>query len=204
MASNPGKTSRVSSTRMLTVTAIMAAIATVLILYLQFPVIPAVSFLKMDFSTLPALLASFALGPLSGAAVCLLKDLINMIYYQDYIGSLCDFVLSVAFVVPAGLIYRYMRTRKGALIGSLTGAVFMAALSFPLNLFVIYPLYYHFIMPEQAVLGLYQAIPFIQSIPQGLLVVNVPFTLVKGLIIAAICFVIYKPLSPLLKGRHKA
>ena len=184
--------------RALTVTAMLSAIAFVL-MFLDFsvPLIP--SFVKMDISELPALLAAFALGPVYGTVVCLVKNLIHlMITSTAGAGELCNFLLGASFVIPAGLLYRRMKSRKGALIGVLIGSVIMALFSIPLNYYVTYPIYSNF-MPIDAILGMYQAIrPSVNSLLECLIVFNAPFTLVKGLIDAALCFLIYKSLSPIL------
>ena len=76
----------------------------------------------------------------------------------------------------------------------------MGLVSVPSNYFVVYPFYYNF-MPEETVLAAYQAIlPGMKSIMQSLLVFNLPFTIVKGLICVVITMFIYKPLSKILKG----
>ena len=109
--------------RTLAMTAILGAVATVL-MFLSFslPVIP--SFVKLDFSELPALIAAFSMGPASGVAVCFLKNLINLAMSSTAgVGELCNFLLGVTFVVPAGLFYKLRKDRWGALWGSLLGAV---------------------------------------------------------------------------------
>ena len=107
------------------------------------------------------------------------------------------------FVVPAGLIYRARRTRGGALAGALIGAACMALLSVATNYFVVYPIYTNF-MPMEAILGMYRAIaPGVNTLLEALIRFNLPFTFVKGLCSVAICFVVYKPLSPFLKGLGK-
>ena len=102
------------------------------------------------------------------------------------------------------MIYKHKKTKGGALIAGLCGAVAMALISVPVNFFAVYPLYYSVLQyPEEAVLGMYQAIlPSMKSILQCLFVFNLPFTLVKGLISVVITMLIYKPLSPLLHGRR--
>ena len=184
--------------RALTVTAMLSAIAFVL-MFLDFsvPLIP--SFVKMDISELPALLAAFALGPVYGMVVCLVKNLIHlMVTSTAGAGELCNFLLGASFVIPAGLLYRRMKSRKGALIGVLIGSVIMALFSIPLNYYVTYPIYANF-MPIDAILSMYQAIrPSVNSLLECLIVFNAPFTLVKGLIDAVLCFLIYKSLSPIL------
>lgn len=188
--------------RKITMTAMLAAVAT-LLMYLQFPLpflMP--SFVQMDFSELPALIASFAIGPVSGVAVCLIKNLIHLLVSgSGGVGELCNFLLGVTLVVPAGLLYRIRRTRRFALIGCLIGAACMALLSFPLNLYLIYPFYERF-MPIDAIIRSYSEIlPAISSLPAALLVFNLPFTLVKGLAATGLTFLIYKPISSFINGR---
>lgn len=187
--------------RYLTVTAMLSAIAFVL-MYLDFSIpmlIP--SFVKMDLSELPAIIGSFAMGPLCGVLVCLIKNLLHcFVSTTGFVGEACNFVLGVAFVLPAGLIYKAKKTKKNALIGSLVGTVVMAVISYPSNLFIMYPLYYNF-LPEEAVLGMYQAIlPSIKSVSQALLIFNCPFNLVKCLLSVVVTMLTYKKLSPILKG----
>ena len=88
----------------------------------------------------------------------------------------------------------------GALAGGVLGAIVMGVFSIASNWFVVYPAYYQ-VMPKEAILGAYQAIlPSMKSIFQSLVVFNLPFTIAKGLIAVAFCMLIYKPLSPILKG----
>ena len=140
-------------------------------------------------------------SPASGAAVCLVKNLVNLAMSSTQgVGELCNFLLGICFVVPAGLIYRFKRTRSGALIASLTGAAVMAVCSVPINYFISYPFYATF-MPLDTIIGMYQAlIPSVDGLLACLVVFNAPFTLLKGLLDMALAFLIYKPLSRLLHG----
>ena len=152
---------------------------------------------------LPALLASFSLGPVYGVMVCLVKNLIHLtITSTGGAGELCNFLLGACFVFPAGLIYRLHKSRKTAILGALIGAVIMALLSIPLNYYVTYPIYANF-MPIDTIISMYQAIrPSVNGLLECLIVFNAPFTLLKGLLVAAICFLVYKPLSPLIHGKR--
>ena len=190
------------NTRKIVSVAMLGAIG-FLLMFIDFsiPIMPV--FIKLDFSELPGLLAAFAYGPVSGAVVCLIKTLMNLIFHGSTggVGELSNFLLGCLYVMPAGLIYQRVKSRKGALMGSLTGCVVSAALSLPINYFLIYPLYGK-IMPMEAILGLYQKInPSCTGLFDALLWFNVPFTFCKELLVAAIAFLIYKRLSPILHGR---
>ena len=191
----------VSRTRKLTGIAMLSAVSVVLS-FLSFPVPLMPSFIKLDFAELPALIAAFAYGPISGAAVCLVKNLVSLLKTSSGgIGTLCNFLLGVAFVVPAGIIYMKKRSRGGALMGALIGAVVMSVLSIFFNYYIVYPMYTAF-MPMEAIIGMYQAInPKVQTLWDALIWFNCPFTFIKGLISVVITFIIYKPLSPILKGK---
>ena len=187
--------------RKIAVTAVLAALAAVIQL-LEIPVpmlIP--TFVKLDFSELPALIASFVISPWAGIPVCLIKNLIKLTTTSSAgVGELCNFILGVCMVVPAGLIYHRKKTRKRALIGCLVGCVIASVLSVFVNYFISYPAFYQFIAPEEVVLGAYQAIlPNVKSIFQSLLIFNMPFTFVKFLLDSVFTFIIYKPLSNALK-----
>lgn len=185
-------------THKLTVTAMLSAAAAVL-MFIDFPVPVMPGFIKLDVSELPALLASFSLGPVYGVIVCLLKNLINLFRTTTAgVGEFCNFLLGAVFVFTAGLAYKKMRSRKGALMGSLIGAFMMAALSLPINYYITYPIYANF-MPMEAIVGMYSAIfPVVHNLFDCLLIFNVPFTFIKGLLVVWLTFLLYKPLSPIL------
>lgn len=193
---------KMSNTRKTVVTAMLGALASAL-MFISFSVPLMPSFIKLDFSELPALIASFSVGPFSGMAVCLIKNLVNLPFSTTSgVGELSNFILGCAFVFPSGLIYQKLKSRKGALIGSLVGAAGMAAISLVTNYFVVYPAYSIF-MPMSAILDMYRVInPNIKTLFQALLIFNVPFTFIKGLLNVIITFVIYKKLSPIIKGKE--
>lgn len=194
-----------NKTRLITGTAMLTAVGVVLqYLEISIPIVP--SFIKLDFSDLPELIGAFAYGPVAGIVICLLRNLIHMAVSQSgFVGELSNFILGAVFAGVAGLIYKRKKTKSNALIAGTVGALAMATVSWFSNYFLIYPLYYSVLgFPEEAVLAMYQAIlPKVKNIAQALVVFNVPFTLVKGLISVALSMIIYKPLSPLLHGRQK-
>ncbi|MGM9572940.1 MAG: ECF transporter S component [Hominicoprocola sp.] len=186
-------------THRLAVAAVLSAVAAVL-QFLEIPLpflIP--DFVRLDFSELPALLASFSMGPLWGAAVCLIKNLFKLTTsYSGGVGELGNFLLGVCFVIPAGVFYKRHKTRRGALLASVIGSMCMALASIPINYYITYPVYAN-IFPIEVILSLYQAIrPSVNGLLECLCVFNAPFTLLKGTLDVLLCFLIYKPLSPLL------
>ena len=189
--------------RAITVTAIMGALGTILmVIEMSLPFMP--SFIKLDFSELPALIASFAYGPVYGILVCLIKNVIHMFFGSTMcIGEISNFILGAIFVGTAGIIYKKNKTKQGALISCIIGAVVMAVISIFTNYFIVYPLYVKVLgMPMEAILGMYQAIlPAADNLWKALIIFNLPFNIAKGLIDAVFCFLIYKRISPILKKK---
>lgn len=195
-------TKRVNVWKM-TMTAMLSAIA-FLLMFLEFsvPVMP--DFIKMDLSELPALIGTFAMGPLSGVTICLIKNLLHLLMSTTGgVGELSNFILGASFVLPAGFIYKRWRGKKSAILGALVGALLMALISIVSNYFIVYPVYYNF-LPKETILNAYQKIfPGVKNILQSLIIFNAPFTFVKGVFSVLITLIIYKPLSPFLKGNYR-
>lgn len=145
---------RSTNVRAMVQIAMLAAIAAVLML-VDFPMpFIAPSFYQMDFSEVPVLVGAFAMGPLAGAAIELIKILLNFVMNGTAtagVGELANFLMGCALVVPAGFIYRKSKTKKNAMIGMLVGIVCMAAASCVLNGALLLPAYGKaFGMPTEA------------------------------------------------------
>ena len=126
-------------THRLAVAGMLSAVAFIL-MYIEFP-IPALipAFIKLDVSDLPELLAAFALGPIWGVIVTLLKNVLFCILHgtsSNYVGELCNFLLGSVFAFTAGLVYHRGKSRRSALLGAVLGAALMALVSVPINYFI--------------------------------------------------------------------
>lgn len=120
------------------------------------------------------------------------------------VGELCNFLIGCFFVVPAGWLYRKQESRRGALLGCLAGLLISTAASVLINYYVVYPAY-TLVLPEEAILGMYQALlPGVQNLFQGILAFNTPLTFAKEALDVLVTFLIYKKLSPVLKGTKRS
>lgn len=197
------KKNSIIKTRNIAVIAIMSALGTIL-MYLEFPIPIMPAMIKFDFSELPALITSFAIGPFAGVVVCLLKNIIHLLASQSAgVGELSNFLLGAVFSFTAGMIYKNHKTRKSALAGSVAGSTAMAVTSLIVNRFIVFPIYIKAMgMTDEIILSMYQEImPGCNSLMKAFLIFNVPFTFVKGIICSVITFVIYKKISPIIKGK---
>lgn len=179
-------------------TAIFAAIS--VLLYITkvppfvFPIFPLVNFLEINFSEIPALIAGFAYGPLSGFLVLLVRFLVKLpMSSTAMVGEVADIIYSSSFVLTATIIYKYRRTFKGALLG--LGIAFIAQIlvSSLANYFVIYHLYNEmFFKGEMAMIlsNKYGAFT-----PEQFILWVIPFNIIKNTIIGGLTLVVYKRIS---------
>ncbi len=173
--------------RRLTVSAMLAALAMVLMLAVRFPLVPAAPFLEYDMADVPVLIGTFLLGVPSGLGILFVVSLIQAITVSaasGWVGFVMHFAASGLFLIAAGLIYKKLPTAKGMLLGLICGTAVMVAIMIPLNLvFTVYFLG----TPRQAV-------------AEMLLPAIVPFNALKGVINSAVTFILFIPLKKALKS----
>ena len=202
-ASMEGNVLKSQTVRGIAVSGILGAVGFVLML-LEFPLaflIP--SFVKLDFSELPALIAAFAFGPFYGILVCLVKNLLHLFITSSAgVGELSNFLLGAVFVGVSGAVYRIQKNKKGALLGAVSGSLAMGFVSILTNYFVVYPAYAVLFMPMDVIVGMYKTLlPAADTLLKALVIFNLPFNIAKGLLDTLLCMGIYKKLSPILKSK---
>lgn len=195
--------SRKISTKKMICIAMVSAIA-IVVYYLDFPVPLMPSFIKLDLSNVVSLFAGFTLGPAAGVIVCLIKNVIHLVIKgfgtTMGIGDIFDFVTSAVFALSAGLVYRKIHTKKGAVIGCIVGTAAYTLISLPLNYFIVYPIYAKAFGGMEAIISAYNAIlPGTDNLFSALCIFNLPFTLIKGILCSLVTILIYKPLITALR-----
>lgn len=196
-----------SRTRTIAQIAMLGAVAGVL-MNLEFPVpFLAPSFYQLDFSEIPVLIGAFAMGPLAGVLTELVKILVHLVTKGTLtagVGDVANFLFGCAYVVPAGLIYRYrsVKSRKHAVIGMAVGTVLTAVLACFVNAFVLLPAYGKaFGMPVEAFIEMGGAVhSSVTSLLSFALLIIVPFNIFKYTLTSVIVFFIYKRIRVILKG----
>lgn len=190
-----------STARWVAKTGVLAAVAIVL-MYIEFmlPLMP--SFLKIDFSEVAVLLAAFTLGPSTAILIELIKNIAHLPTSQTlYVGELANFVIGSLFVGTAGLIYKFNKTRKGAILALAAGVLAMTLGASAINYFFMLPFYIKVMQfPLDAIIGMTQAVgnTLVTSLETLILYVFVPFNLFKGIVVSLIVGLLYKRLSPIL------
>ncbi len=191
------------NTRTMVKVSILGAFSFLLMLF-EFPLWFAPTFLKFDFSDVPGLIGSFALGPFAGVLVQLVKNLLNLaIEGTDTaaVGELANFIVGSIFVYTAGYIYHRNKTFKTAIIGMVLGTLAMTVVMSLANYFVMIPLYAKlFGWPIEDIVALGSAVnKYVVDFKTLILFAVVPFNIVKGIIVTLITTLLYKRVSPILK-----
>lgn len=159
-----------------------------MLLWLEFAILPAAPFLKLSFADVPALLASFAMGPVAGVCTVLVTNILHMcLSSSGFIGELANFLISGIYVVAAGLIYKRIHTKSGAATALTAGGIIMTLAASVINRFLLLPLY----MPDVGA----------EFLNNTVLTAILPFNLIKAAVLFLILMLLYKPLSPILKGQ---
>lgn len=179
------KKSRILSTANMTRIAILGGISAILFMWPEITVIP--PFYKLDFSTLPVMLGTFAMGIGPGVLIVAIKDLIGLTHSGTAgVGEIADFIMTCAMLIPASMVYQKNKSRKGALISLVIGSVAMIFVAALVNAFLLFPM-------------LTKAMPSLEFI----LTSTIPFNALKAVVISAITYLVYKPLSPILHGKRR-
>ena len=168
------------------VCAMLSAMAVILQLMAAF--IPKVGgFLDIEFSDLPAIIGTLALGPLCGVLVELIKNVVHCAFTTTgFVGELANFVVNGTFVLVLGLIYKAHKTKKTAIVGCAAATLVCTITAMAANYFLMFPLY----MPDAP-----------KNVIWAMILSTVtPFNIVKGIVLSVITLLIYKKLSPIIKG----
>lgn len=169
------------TTKQLVVMALMCAIA-ILLSFIEFPIFPAASFLKLDIALVPSTVVGFAYGAGPGLLVGIVCAVAHAAITGNWVGCIMSAIVAIVFIVPSAAIYKRNHTLKGAIIGLVVGTVCLIVGVSAANL-VIDPLFYG--MPFEAVAAL--VVPAI-----------VPFNVIKGIVVSALTALVYKSISNLI------
>ena len=193
----------IQNVRMLTMTAVLSAIAFVLAFF-EFPVPLSPSFARMDLADLPALIGAFAYGPVSGVLIELVKNALQLLTSSTGgIGELANFIMGSSFVVAAGLIYKHHKTKKTAILACLIASVIMGVVATVVNYFILLPVFEAFMPLDQLIASFGEFMPFIKTKLDVVLFNAFPFNLLKGIGISIVTMLLYKRLTPILKERQE-
>lgn len=190
--------------RSLTVIAMLSAVAVILMLF-EIPLWFAPFFYELDFSEVPVFIGAFALGPVAGIIIELIKVLLNLVINGTDtagIGELANFLIGCSLVVPAAFIYKRKKSLKAAVFGLALGTFIMVVVGSVLNAYVLLPAYSYFYgVPIEALIEYGTKVnPRITDISSLVLYAVIPFNLLKGVVVSLITTLLYKRLSIIIKS----
>lgn len=162
---------------------LLVAISVVL-MYFDFPIIPAFPWLQIDLSEVPALMGGFAYGPVVGGIIVILKVILRFLLRGTgtaFVGEVANIIIGLALVVPASYIYHRNKSKKTAILGMISGAAVMQIGGILANIYILLPLFG--MKMEGAQLMTY--------VFAGL----VPFNGIKALIVSVATYLLYKRVS---------
>ena len=195
---------KVSRTKKITLVAMFAAVAAVL-MYIEVPLwfAPADMY-KLDFSEIPVLICGFILGPVPGVVCEFVKILIKLVIKPTstaFVGEFANFMVGCAFIVPASLIYQFRKTRKNAVVGMSVGTVFLTIAGSTLNALFLIPVFVVLYgRPIDIIVSLGTKLnASVTDVATFAIFIVAPFNLIKGVLVSVVTFLIYKPISSILK-----
>lgn len=160
------------------------------------------SFLDIQISELPALIAGFSMGPISGCLVIVLKCLLKLpLSGTMFVGEATDILLGICFVLPSSLIYNARKNKITALIGLIVGSVLVTIMSIIVNRFISIPFYVEvmfggsFAPLINMMSALYKDITVDNFYFWYLLVGILPFNILRCAIVSAVTYLLYPRLQ---------
>ncbi|MCT2535855.1 ECF transporter S component [Aquibacillus koreensis] len=179
----------------LTILALLSTIAVVL-MFLNFPVLPAYAYLKIDFSDVPALIAGLLFTPVAAVVVEGLKNVLYLIFTGagDPVGAVSNFCAGILFVVPVTMFYHKFKGVNSLITGIIVGTISMAIGMGVLNYFVFLPVY-SAIMDIEAM-----ALPTVKwaTVTAGI----TPFNIIKGVIVGVVFLVLFTKLRTWIERKR--
>lgn len=159
----------------------------VILMFIEIPIVPLFPWLKMDISELPVLMGAFAFGPLTGIVIEGMKIILFFILRGSStggVGEIANFLVGVSLMVPASLIYLRNKSKKTAIVGMIVGTIIMELVAIVSNVYFLLPAYGMAMSSEK----------LIQYVTVGLL----PFNAIKSLVVCTLTYLIYKKISILV------
>lgn len=161
----------------------LSSISFILMLF-NFPLPYLPAFLEIDFSDVPALIATLTMGPVAGIVIEIIKNILDWLFKGAEtgvpVGHLANIATSLLFILPVYYIYKKLKSAKGLFVGLLIGTISMSVGMSILNYVAFLPMYTYF-------LGM-GGFDYKEMIVLGIL----PFNLIKGILLMVVMMMIYR------------
>ena len=181
--------------------AILGALCFVIMQVLRVPLPFAPPFMTVDFGDVPSLIGGFAMGPVAGVLIQLVKNILKLFTTDTVgVGELSNFIVGSVFVISSSMYYKRHKTKRGALMATVIGTIFMSLVAFLSNAYFIFPAYAQAIDMDlnQLALSVGQANGLVTDYWTLMFFSVIPFNLAKGTLASLVTWLLYKRVSPIL------
>ena len=198
---------KVSPARRICITAICAAIATVLhILDFSIPFL-APGFYRLDFSELPVMLCGFYLGPAAAVFCEAVKILLKLLLKGTttaFVGDFANFCVGCSLVLPAVIIYHTKKTKATAWIGLIVGTLVLTVFGSAFNAIYLLPKFaemYYGSSIDKIISEGTKVNAGIRDLKTFVLLAVAPLNLIKGVSVSVLTLLLYKKVARPLFGK---
>lgn len=193
-------TSRMSTKKMVMVAMLSALAYALMLVHLPFKYL---GFLELEFSDVPAVIASLAYGPGAGILVELIKNLIKAITATTTgcVGEMANFLTGACFVGPLGLVFHRYKKRGKAITAFVIANIGFVIAGILVNYFITVPLYATLFGGMEAVIGVASAtVPAVKDLATVVLLGITPFNVFKGIVVSITGYMVYKAVRNVLQN----
>lgn len=198
---------KILNTRKVAMIGMFSALAMILMLF-EFPLPFVPPFYELDFSEIPILIGSFAFGPAAGVLMEFVKILLKLFVKGTstaFVGDLANFAVGCSFILPASIIYTFIKKKKGAIAGCIFGTFFLTVFGTAFNAIYLIPAFSELYgLPMENILAMGSKVnPLMKegSLVSFVICCVAPMNLIKGTVASVVTMLVYKPLRPIIKGR---
>lgn len=192
------------SIKNLVLIAMLGALSFVIML-IEFPlpfIAPAVY--ELDFSEVPALIGTFAMGPVAGIIIEFIKIVVKVFFKPTttaYVGEFANFAIACSMIIPAGIVYQYKRTKKGAIIGMIAGTITMVIAGCFINAYIMLPWYANALFGSiDPIIKMGSAVNSgVTDLFTFVVLTVAPFNAIKGVLVSILTFLLYKRVAGLIR-----
>ena len=156
--------------------------------FLQFPILPAVPFLKFDFSDAFILICAYALGPVAGIIAGVMKEVIYGIAFTGsaFVGEIAYIIILIPFILIPSIMYKKHKGIKSVLFWLAVACVVRTIWSIPVNLLLNFPAFMGF--NWELGMSMFWKVWYWATL----------FNLIKNIILAVVVMLLYKSVSRLI------
>lgn len=207
IAKKNGTKERILTTRKIAMIGMFSAVAAILMMFEVAVPFLAPGFYKLDASELPVLICGFAFGPVAGVLTEFVKIIIKLLFKPTstaFVGELANFCVGCSMILPATIIYHVRKKKATAILGSAVGTIVMTIFGTLFNAVYLLPTFaVMYGMPLDALIGMGTEInPGVTDVFTFVAFCVAPLNLIKGGGVSLLTFLLYKPLSPILKAAY--